>query len=88
MVTETIEYYWRPGCPFCAMLSGPLRASGLPITEINIWEDSEAAARVRAVANGNEVVPTVIIGDQALVNPSIDEILKTVEEHAPHLLNS
>ncbi|GAA4551607.1 glutaredoxin family protein [Amycolatopsis samaneae] len=73
-----VEYYWRPGCPFCMALSGPLESSDLNIREFNIWEDPDAAARVRAVANGNEVVPTVIIGSTALVNPSFAEIKTAV----------
>jgi mycoredoxin len=32
------------------------------MVEINIWEDPQAAARVRSVANGNETVPTVFVG--------------------------
>ena len=69
-----VEFYWRPGCGFCAALHRPLSKSGLKVREINIWEDPEAAARVRQVANGNEVVPTVIIGSTALVNPTFAEV--------------
>lgn len=69
-----VEFYWRPGCGFCAALHRPLSKSGFKVREINIWEDPEAAARVRQVANGNEVVPTVIIGSTALVNPSFAEV--------------
>jgi len=70
-----VEVYWRPGCPFCRMLLRSLRRSGLVLREVNIWEDPEAAARVRSVADGNETVPTVFIGDQALVNPSMRQVL-------------
>ncbi len=70
-----VEVYWRPGCPFCMMLLPPLRRSGLQLREVNIWEDPQAAARVRAVADGNETVPTVFIGDKALVNPSARQVL-------------
>jgi glutaredoxin len=83
---QEIEFYWRPGCGFCSALRRPLMASGLPVKEINIWEDPDAAARVRAVANGNEVVPTVIIGSTALVNPSFAEIEAAVRVEAPELL--
>ncbi|SFP65983.1 Glutaredoxin [Amycolatopsis arida] len=86
MTATEIEFYWRPGCPFCAMLVEPLRRSGLPVREINIWDDPGAAARVREVAGGNETVPTVIVGDAALVNPSFPEIEAAVREHAPELL--
>ncbi|WP_328605018.1 NrdH-redoxin [Amycolatopsis sp. NBC_00345] len=74
-----VEFYWRPGCGFCAALRPSLLASGLNVKEINIWEDPGAAERVRAVANGNEVVPTVIIGSTALVNPSFDEVEAAVK---------
>lgn len=66
--------YWRPGCPFCSMLRTGLRLRGVPHREVNIWEDPEAAAFVRSVANGNETVPTVVVGDTALVNPSAKQV--------------
>ncbi|EHK89249.1 glutaredoxin family protein [Saccharomonospora azurea] len=87
MGIDTIEFYWRPGCPFCAILRGRLRESGLPVREINIWEDSDAAARVRSVNQGNETVPTVFIGDRALVNPSMDELTAVIEREAPELFD-
>jgi hypothetical protein len=47
-----------------------LRRSGLAFREINIWDDPDAAAFVRSVADGNETVPTVVVGDVHMVNPS------------------
>jgi glutaredoxin len=81
-----IEFYWRPGCGFCSALRRPLMASGLPVREINIWEESGAAERVREVAGGNETVPTVIVGSRAMVNPSFAEIEAAVRAEAPELL--
>jgi glutaredoxin len=67
-IPETVvEVYWRPACR--AALRAPLRRSGLPVREINIWDDPQAAARVRSVAGGNETVPTVFVGSHAMVNP-------------------
>ncbi|WP_033442241.1 glutaredoxin domain-containing protein [Saccharothrix sp. NRRL B-16314] len=80
-----VEFYWRPGCPYCLALRGPLRRSGLPLREVNIWDDPEAAARVRSVADGNETVPTVFVGTHAMVNPGMDEVLAAVREHSPGL---
>jgi mycoredoxin len=85
--TTTIEFYWRPGCPFCSALRRPLRRSGLPVRKINIWDDPAAAARVRSVAGGNETVPTVVIGKHALVNPSYRELEAAVRRFAPALLD-
>jgi mycoredoxin len=65
-----IVLYTRPGCPYCFTLRAGLRRSGLAFQEINIWDDSDAAAFVRSVADGNETVPTVVVGDMHMVNPS------------------
>ncbi len=70
----TVQFYWRPGCPYCASLLRGLRRRGIAFDSVNIWEDPQAAARVRAVANGNETVPTVFVGEQALVNPSAAQV--------------
>ena len=86
-VTEAVEFYWRPGCPFCIALRSRLRRSRIPVREVNIWEDPDAAARVRAVAGGNETVPTVFIGEHALVNPGIKQITEVVRQAAPELLD-
>lgn len=83
-----IEFYWRPGCPYCRALRGPLRRSGLPLREINIWDDPRAAARVRSVADGNETVPTVFVGSHAMVNPSMGQVMAAVRDHTPSLAAS
>lgn len=66
--------YWRPGCGFCHSLLSRLEASDVAFNRVNIWQDPEGAAYVRSVARGNETVPTVRIGDRALVNPTFDEL--------------
>lgn len=70
-----VEFFWRPGCPFCMMLERSLTKAGITLEKRNIWEEDEAAAIVRAAANGNETVPTVRVGDVSLVNPSKNEVL-------------
>ena len=73
--TSAITVFWRPGCPFCGNLFRQLEREGLEHRRVNIWDDPEAAATVRSIANGNETVPTVLVGDRGLVNPSVREIL-------------
>ncbi|HJP78270.1 MAG TPA: glutaredoxin domain-containing protein [Pseudonocardiaceae bacterium] len=77
-----IVLYARPGCPFCTMLRADLRANNLTYTERDIWQDPDAAAAVRAVAGGNETVPTVNIGEVWMVNPSIKQVRKALEAAA------
>jgi prolipoprotein diacylglyceryl transferase len=67
--TPDVVFYWRPGCVFCWMLRRTLQRSGLVLDERNIWHDPDAAAFVRSVAGGHETVPTVVVGETALVNP-------------------
>jgi mycoredoxin len=61
--------YWRPGCMFCRRLRFVLWLHRLSIHRVNIWEDPDAAAFVRSVADGNETVPTVVIDGHPVVNP-------------------
>ncbi|MEU7907956.1 glutaredoxin domain-containing protein [Actinoplanes sp. NPDC049118] len=61
--------YWRPGCPFCVRLRATLGPAGRRAHWVDIWRDPEAAAAVRAVADGNETVPTVILAGVPHVNP-------------------
>ena len=70
------------------LLRAHLDSAGLPRREVNIWDDPDAAARVRSVAAGNETVPTVFVGPAAMVHPTIDDVLDAVRQHAPELLES
>lgn len=89
---SSITLFWRPACGFCSMLRRDLESTDLPIVEVNIWDDPAAARIVQRLANGNETVPTVLIGDLddpdhvGLVNPSAAQVLDAVTRHAPHLL--
>jgi mycoredoxin len=85
-VTTEVLVHVRPGCPFCDMLRSNLNRSGLAYRELDIWQDPDAAAAVRAAANGNETVPTVNVGGTWMVNPSISQVLAAVAAEAPELL--
>ncbi|MBY8870226.1 hypothetical protein K7640_00010 [Micromonospora sp. PLK6-60] len=61
--------YWRPGCRYCLRLR--LRVGRLAHRAywVDIWRDPAGAAAVRAVTGGDETVPTVVAGGDAVVNP-------------------
>ena len=69
MNAAPVTVYSRPGCPYCFLLRRGLRRRRVAFAEVNIWADPAAAASVRAVADGNETVPTVHVAGQWLVNP-------------------
>ncbi|MFJ7147089.1 glutaredoxin domain-containing protein [Streptomyces sp. NPDC100445] len=61
--------FWRPGCPYCLRLRARLGRDARLLHWVDIWRDPEGAAAVRAVADGNETVPTVVVAGRAHVNP-------------------
>ena len=76
--TPEITVLWRPGCGFCRVLFSGLERHGVAHRTINIWEDAGA----RTMLNdriGSETVPTVLIGDAVMVNPSITDLLERLE---------
>lgn len=81
-----IDLYWRPGCGFCTMLRRQLDKLGIERVEHDIWADPADAEIVRSHADGNETVPTVVVGDVGMVNPSAKQLVAHLAEHAPHLL--
>jgi glutaredoxin len=83
---DAIEYYWRPGCGFCMALERNLGKAGIPMNKHNIWENPADADIVRSHANGNETVPTVVVGGTAMVNPRIGQVIEALEVEAPHLV--
>ena len=70
-----VTLYWRPGCVFCLRLRLLLRLRRLSVHQVNIWEDPDAAAFVRSVADGNETVPTVVIDGRPIVNPAPSQVV-------------
>jgi glutaredoxin len=52
-----------------------LRSQGVDFHDVDIWEDRGKAELVRQATGGDEIVPTVQVGDRFLVNPSVDDVL-------------
>ena len=71
-----VTIYWRPMCGYCETLKGELSARGVDYDTVDIWEDRSSAEIVRDATGGDEIVPTVQVGDLFLVNPSADEVLQ------------
>ncbi|AOW93960.1 NrdH-redoxin [Rhodococcus sp. WMMA185] len=80
---DGVEVMWRPACPFCMNLRRGLRRRAVSTTEVDIWKDPGAAERVRAATGGDETVPTVFVGNLALVNPSVKAVLAAIEREFP-----
>lgn len=64
---------WKPGCGYCERLLVALKDDPR-ITWVNVWEDDEANRVTRSHNGGNELTPTVLVGDQVLINPTASMI--------------
>lgn len=69
-----VTIYWRPLCGYCETLKAELRHRGVAFETVDIWADRTQAALVKSATGGDEIVPTVQVGAQFLVNPSADEV--------------
>jgi mycoredoxin len=67
--TAPVVIYWRPLSPYCARLREQLGRDRRKALWVNIWRDPDAAAMVRGLNNGDELVPTVIVDGRAHANP-------------------
>ena len=74
-----VTVYWRPMCGYCTTLKRDLERSGIDYDEVDIWEHRDKAEVVRAATGGDEIVPTVQVGDRFFVNPSADEVLEAAQ---------
>ncbi len=66
--------YHRAGCPFCLTLTLGLGRRARETRWVDIWADPAAAAYVRSVNDGNEIVPTVVVDGTARTNPPAAEV--------------
>jgi mycoredoxin len=70
--------YYKPGCPFGIRLRLALRLRHIPYTGIRFRDDETGAARVRAVNDGDEISPTVRVGDVWLTNPRAGQVARAI----------
>jgi mycoredoxin len=68
--TTPVVVYYKPGCPFGLRLRALLTLHRVPHTAVRFRNDEAGAALVRDANGGDEISPTVRIGDRWLTNPS------------------
>lgn len=76
---DPVIVYWRPMCGYCEILKGELARRGVTFTDVDIWRDRAKADIVRAATGGDEIVPTVQVGDRFFVNPTADEVVAAAQ---------
>lgn len=79
-----ITVFGRPNCPMVPPVLRLLDAAGATYDYVNIREDPEAAAQLRAITGGHESVPTLVFPDgRALVEPSVMKLRAALQEDLP-----
>ena len=73
-----VTIYWRPMCGYCMTLKQELESHGVDFSSVNIWSDRGQAEVVKEANGGDELVPTVRVGDTFLGNPSLEEVLSAL----------
>jgi mycoredoxin len=79
-MSDAVIVYGHPACPSLGPVKGLLTQSKVKFEYIDIHQDSVAAARVRAINNGNESVPTLVFPDgSTLTEPTFGELKSKLE---------
>lgn len=76
-----VTIYWRPMCGYCEELKAELTRRHIAFDDVDIWADRAQAAAVTQATGGDEIVPTVRVGSQMLVNPSADQVETALTGH-------
>ena len=69
-----ITVYGRPGCAISQMVRRWLDRRGIPYQYVDVERNPEARRRLEWLTGGRVRSPTVVIGDDVLVQPTIQEL--------------
>ncbi len=74
-------------CEDTAVVTGRLRALGVPFRDVDIDRDPEAARRVATLNGGHRVTPTVVAGDdeRVIAEPSLEALGALLAEAGHHV---
>ena len=78
--TGQVHLYGTDWCPLTGGFRGYLNRHSIPYDYHNIEQDPQAEEAVKAMNGGKIKFPMVVVGDQALKNPPIDELEKALHE--------
>jgi mycoredoxin len=74
VVVAQVTMYTTEWCGHCRRLKRQLNEAGIDVVEVDVDVNREHDARIREASGGYRTVPTVEIGADLLVNPTILEV--------------
>jgi mycoredoxin len=75
-----VDLYATRWCGHSQQVRRFLERSGIPYRYIDLEQSPEAVRRLQWMTGGSASHPTVVIGDQALVEPSLGELQQALAE--------
>jgi|SoiMethySBSTD1v2_1073268.scaffolds.fasta_scaffold1173859_2 mycoredoxin len=69
-----ITVYGRPGCAISQMVRRWLDRRGIPYQYVDVERNPEARRRLEWLTGGRVRSPTVVVGNDVLVQPTIQEL--------------
>lgn len=73
-MTQPITMYSTTWCGYCRRLKRQMEEAGIPFREVDIDRETEHGAMIEAKTGGYRTVPTLRVGEELLVNPTIAEV--------------
>jgi mycoredoxin len=80
---ESIVVYTTSWCPDCIRSKRVLRRLGVEFEEINIDEVPGSEQRMKDLNGGSDRVPTLVIGETVLIEPSEDSLIAALKLSHP-----
>lgn len=77
-VSGPVTMYTTTWCGYCRRLEREMTEAGINFDKIDIDGRSDLGERIEVASGGNRTVPTVEIGGELLVNPSIEQVVAAV----------
>lgn len=78
-MSEEIEVFTTPTCPYCTKIKEWLDNNGYAYTEHNVAEDKDQAKRM-IKKTGQRGVPQTLVGDEAVVGFQPEKIEEALQE--------
>ncbi|HEX6024779.1 MAG TPA: glutaredoxin family protein [Solirubrobacter sp.] len=69
-----ITVFGRPGCAISQMIRRWLNRRGIPYQYVDVELNPQAGSRLAWLTGGRVRTPTVVIGGDVLVQPTIEEL--------------
>ena len=79
-MTNVVTMYSTTWCGYCVRLKRQMREAGISFEEVDIDQPrhEHLGERIEAKTGGFRTVPTLEVGDELLVNPTIDQVTRAI----------